>query len=122
MAAPVCIESSNYPSSRETRQIFRHGWPPSPGVSKLVDAVAFSHSYGAPETHLRNRSDTRRSFLPGKRTVKPTVADTLEQLQFDQSEVFSKSGPPASSASTVHDIIHIRFSGGLVVVEPLTLM
>jgi hypothetical protein len=64
---------------------FRNGrqvaiWPapatatyPFAGVSKLIDAVAFWHSYGVPETHLRTRSDTRRSRLPKKRSNKRTI-------------------------------------------------
>ena len=32
------------------------------GVSKLIDAVAFWNSYGAPETRLIFRSDTQWSF------------------------------------------------------------
>jgi hypothetical protein len=44
------------------RQIPRSRMTISLGVSILIDAVAFWHSYGAPETHLRARSDTRRPF------------------------------------------------------------
>lgn len=47
---------------------------------KLVDAVAFWRSYGAPETQHRARTDTRRWFLPKKRSVKRTFFGGL--LQF----------------------------------------
>jgi hypothetical protein len=48
---------------------------PSPGISNLIDAVAFRHSYGEPETRLGARSDTRRSVLPKKRARKGTIFD-----------------------------------------------
>ena len=60
----ACYESSN--------RRYRNG---SQRVSKLIDAVAFRHSHSAPETQLRARPDTRRSFQPQKHAGKPTVYD-----------------------------------------------